>query len=158
MPAMTAITSSSRAFAAIFWGGLTCGILDLASALVAYGARGAKLIRIPQSIASGLLGPDAYKGGAGTAILGVALHFFIAFGAATVYYIASRSMGLLRERPVICGFLYGEMVYLFMNFVVLPLAGLHRPPLSIASLVTGPVGHLFFVGLPIALAVHHYSK
>ena len=39
-------------------------------------ARGATAIRILQSIAGGRLGPDAFKGGAATAALGLTLHFF----------------------------------------------------------------------------------
>jgi hypothetical protein len=148
----------ARALPAIFWGGLLCGVLDISSALVAHGFRGVKPIRILQSVASGLLGADSYKGGWRTALLGTALHFLIAFTAATVFYLASRKIAWLTEHAVLSGFAYAEVVYLFMNFVVIPLSLAHRAPLSIASLVTGPVGHLFFVGLPISLAVRRYSR
>jgi hypothetical protein len=151
-------TKSARAFPAIFWGGLLCGVLDISSAFVAYGFRGVKPIRILQSVASGLLGPNAFKGGVETAALGAGLHFLVAFTAATVFYLASRKISWLTQRAVLSGFLYGEVVYMFMNFVVIPLSLTHRPPMSIAYLVTGPVGHLFFVALPISLAVRRYSS
>ncbi|MCU1262873.1 MAG: hypothetical protein JWO80_5758, partial [Bryobacterales bacterium] len=57
-------------WAPILWGGLIAGILDITDALVFFGLRGAKPIRILQSIAAGLLGPKAFKGGVGTAALG----------------------------------------------------------------------------------------
>jgi hypothetical protein len=152
-----ATTRSARALPAIFWGGLLCGVLDISSAFVAYGFRGVKPIRILQSVASGLLGPAAFKGGWKSAVLGTALHFLVAFTAATVFYLASRKIAWLTEHPVLSGIAYAEVVYLFMNFVVIPLSLAHRAPFSIASLVTGPVGHLFFVGLPISLAVRRYS-
>ena len=150
---------SGSAVKAIFWGGLVCGILDMTSALVAYGWK-VPLIRIPQSIAAGLLGPAAFQGGIRTAILGTALHFVIAFGAATTYYLASRKLVFLRESPIIAGLLYGEAVFLFMHFVVIPLSHARQSPMSTSwpFLLAGPLGHPFLVGLPIALAVRRFGR
>lgn len=152
-------TLKTSALRAIFWGGLGCGVLDLSSALVAYGWR-VKLIRIPQSIASGLLGPAAFQGGIPTAALGIALHFLIAFSAAAVYYLASRRLAFMRLRPLLAGILYGEAVFLFMHFVVIPLSHARQSPLSMSLpfLIAGPLGHPFFVGLPIAFAVRRYAS
>ena len=149
----------AKAFLAIFWGGLACGVFDISQAMIAWYLQvGAKPIRIWQSVASGLLGPDAFKGGLKTAIIGGALHFLIAFTAAAVYWVASRKLTFMTQHAVIAGMLYGECVWLFMNFVVLPLSSAHRSPFNAAAIITGPIGHLFLVGLPIALAVRHYSK
>jgi uncharacterized membrane protein YagU involved in acid resistance len=154
-----AATHSSNAFLAIFWGGLACGVLDITQAMVAWHFEaGAKPIRILQSIAAGLLGRDAFSGGMKTAALGAVLHFLIAFTAAGVYYAASRWFAFLTQHAVIAGMLYGEMVWLFMNFVVIPLSATPRPPWNAASIITGPIGHLFLVGLPIALAVRRFSS
>jgi hypothetical protein len=57
----------SKALPAILAGGLIAGALDLTYALAFYGSRGTKPIRIPQSIASGLLGTEAYQEGFATA-------------------------------------------------------------------------------------------
>jgi len=48
---------------------------------------------IPLTIAAGLLGPKALHGGIATYVLGVLLHFFIAFSFAAFYYAASRRLG-----------------------------------------------------------------
>jgi hypothetical protein len=156
------MTNASRG---IFWGGFWCGVLDFASAWSAWGiSRGVGPIRIGQSIAGGLLGSAAFQGGWLTAVLGVVLHFVIAFGAATTYWLASRKVRMLIEHPVPCGLVYGELVFLFMNMVVLPLSALHTDPLRWTTfspwptLVTGPIGHPFLVGLPIALAVSRWSE
>lgn len=149
----------SKGFWAVFWGGLICGILDISSAFLAYVPHGIRPIRIPQSIASGLLGLAAFNGGLATAALGIAIHFLIAFVAAGVFYATSRRLSFLINRPIISGLVYGEVVYAFMNLVVLPLSAIHRWPPSFAfpALITGLVGHPFAVGLPIALAVHRFS-
>jgi len=79
----------ARPVRAIVFGGLVAGVLDITAAFVIYGLRGALPVRIPQSIANGLLGAAAYKGGFATAALGAALHFFIALVATAVYYVAT---------------------------------------------------------------------
>lgn len=154
------VTPGNNTFKAIFWGGLACGILDISSALVSYGLIGVKPIRILQSVASGWMGPAAFQGGVPTAALGIGFHFLIAFTAATVYYLASRKLTFMRERPVLAGILYGEAVFFFMHFVVIPLSHARQSPMSLALpfLVAGPLGHPFFVGLPIALAVRRYAR
>jgi uncharacterized membrane protein YagU involved in acid resistance len=69
----------------------------------------------------------------------------------------------LTEHPIISGLIYGELVFFFMNMVVLPLSALHTPPLRwtsfspIPALISGIVGHPFLVGLPIALAARKYA-
>ncbi|MBC8164439.1 MAG: hypothetical protein H7Y20_01060 [Bryobacteraceae bacterium] len=142
---------------AILVGGLTAGILDIADAFVFFGLRGAKPLRILQSIASGLLGPKAYSGGWSTAILGGALHFSIAITAAAVYYFASRKLTFLKRSPVLSGLLYGVAVYLFMNAVVLPLSNFRTTTPSGSVLVNGLLAHMFLVGLPISLAVRRWG-
>jgi hypothetical protein len=43
-----------------------------------------------------------------------------------------------------------------MAYVVIPLSATRRAPFVWASLISGPVGHLVFVGLPISLAVRRF--
>jgi uncharacterized membrane protein YagU involved in acid resistance len=115
--------------------------------------------RIFQSVASGLLGPKSFQGGAKTAALGLFLHFLIAFIWTVIYFVASRRIAFLTERPVIAGLLYGELVWVMMNCVVVPLSAIHRwpPRTDPASIITGPVLHTVLVGLPIALAVSRWA-
>jgi uncharacterized membrane protein YagU involved in acid resistance len=116
-------------------------------------------VRVFQSVASGLLGPKAFQGGAKTAALGLFLHFLIAFIWAVIYYVASRQLTFLTQRPVMAGLLYGEFVWLVMTCVVLPLSAIHRwpPRFDPASVITGPIGHTILVGLPIALATSRWA-
>ncbi|PYY15824.1 MAG: hypothetical protein DMG60_16600 [Acidobacteria bacterium] len=92
-----------------------------------------------------------------TAALGLFLHFVIAFGAATVYFVASRFMSFLTKHAVTAGFLYGIAVYFFMQRVVIPLSAARRSAFSLKMMVIGIVIHMFCVGLPIALSVRKYS-
>lgn len=146
----------SRPFPAIFVGGVIVGVVDLLYAIVVYSPR--KPILVPQTIASGILGARSYGGGLRTAVLGVVLHFVIALGAATVYYLASRKLTFLVSRAVLSGIIYGALVYLFMHVIVLPLSALPKGDTPLVYAVTEFVEHLFCVGLPIAFFVRYYSR
>ena len=132
-------------------GGLIVGVLDLVYAIVVYSPH--QPILVPQTIASGILGIKSYGGGVGTAVLGVILHFVIALGAATVYYLASRRLTFLVSRAVLCGLIYGALVYLFMHLVVVPLSATPKGPTHFIYQAFEFVEHWFCVGLPIALSV-----
>ena len=152
------LTVSQRPIAAIFWGGLFAGILDITQAFIGFGLLGARPYRILQHIAGGILGAHSYQMGWTSATIGFVCHFTIAFTAATVYYLASRRLHLLIKHTVLCGLLYGEAVFLFMYFVVLPLSALGPAKFNIATYITGPIGHPFLVGLPIALSTRRFAS
>jgi uncharacterized membrane protein YagU involved in acid resistance len=147
---------------AIGWGGLIGGILDIFDALVFYGLRGVSPERLLQGIARGLLGVRAMQGGWMTALLGLGLHFLIAFTAATVYYAVSRKIRMLRHRPIVSGLLYGVAVFVFMNMIVVPLSAIHRSPMAMLAFnavsVNAVLALMLFIGLPIALFVSRYAR
>ena len=144
------------ALPAILVGGLIVGALDLIYAIAVYSPH--KPIRVPQAVASGLLGAKSFTGGAESAVLGVALHFLIAFGAAAVYYYASRKIPFLINSAVLSGLIYGALVYGFMHLVVLPLSAAPHGHSRLIYQVCEFIEHWFCVGLPIALSVRHYSR
>jgi hypothetical protein len=129
----------------ILWGGLAAGVGDSILALVLYRV---PLTLIYQSVASGLMGRAAYRGGLTSAALGLVLHFFIATSAAAVYIGMAVAQPVLHQRPVPCGLTFGVAVYFFMKYVVLPLSAVTRlTPFDPAAMI----GHAVLVGVPIAL-------
>ena len=146
-------------FPPIFWGGLIGGTLDITAAIILLGLRGSGPIQVLQSVASGLLGMDAYQGGIPTALLGLFCHFLIATTAAAVYHFASLKLKLLTQHPALCGLLYGIAVYLFMNFVVLPLSAFpHKINYTPVVIARGMSVIMLCVGLPISLVNKYFSK
>jgi uncharacterized membrane protein YagU involved in acid resistance len=115
-------------------------------------------VRVFHSVASGLLGPAAFNGGAKTAVLGLALHFLIATIWAVVFYAASRRFNFLLNQPIPAGLIYGVVVYLFMNFVVLPLSAVTRRPTLLSARIYAALIIMFCVGLPIALIVRRFEQ
>lgn len=148
-----------RAFGAIVYGGLAVGVLDLMDAMIFFGIRnGVKPILILQSIATGLLGRTSYSGGLKTALLGLFLHFLIAFIMAAVFYGASMVLPTLIRHAVIAGLLYGVAAYFVMNWVVLPLSKAATGPIPWPIFLNGVIGHALLVGLPIALLARRSAK
>jgi hypothetical protein len=149
---------NTNAMLAVLWAGFACGVLDLTAALVVYRFFGAKPMRLLQGIASGLLGPRAFDGGLATVLLGLLCHFVIAFGAAAVFFFASRSVGFLIQHEVVSGALYGVAVYFFMNRIIVPLSAAAKRPFSLRLMIVGVIIHIVCVGLPISLTVRRFSK
>lgn len=142
-----------NAFLAIAVGGGIAGTLDLLQACILFGWD------IPLVIAGGLLGPEAFHGGAGTYVLGVFLHFFIACSAAAVYYAASLKLSFMKKHPLVCGLFFGVAVEEVMRLVVLPLSALQaRGPYKLKDLLLGLAVHMVIVGLPISFSVRRFAK
>jgi uncharacterized membrane protein len=146
-----------RPVAAILSGGLLAGVGDITQAFVFFGILGATPYRILQGISAGIYGSRVQQMGWESATLGLFLHFLIATTAAAVYWLASRKLRALIERPLWCGLVFGECVFLFMYFVVLPLSARGPAHFGWATYVTGPIGHPLLVGLPIAFSARRYS-
>lgn len=136
---------------ALLYGALVVGTLDITEVIVFVGVQGIPPMVVLQSVASGLLGPTAYRGGVPAALLGLALHFAIALAVVAVYQLASRAFHGLARAPVAWGALYGIAVYTVMNFAVVPLspAALGQP--TLASTLNGLAIHVLGVGIPSAL-------
>ena len=132
-------------------GGGVGGLLDIIYAIVLWGViLGGSPTGILQSIASGLLGKAAYEGGTGTALLGLALHFLIAFLMALAYVLASRKLTVLTARPILMGVIYGFVLFLVMNFVVVPLSAIGPRPMTLIGGLRALFPHVAFVGPAIA--------
>lgn len=135
-------------------GAVVAGTFDITYAIVFSSFRsGVTPSRILQSVATGLLGRAAYNGGSRTAALGLALHFLNAFIITTIFFLATRIRPALVSTPIRTGVAYGLVVYLVMNYVVIPLSaiGAIQYPAMI-TWTTGILVHMFLIGVPIALA------
>lgn len=129
--AIPAIDKRSGLLRAVFLGGIVAGVLDLLAAItntrlqIGYGPS-----MVLKAIASGLLGTHALFRGAGTAFLGLVLHFFVA--------------------------IYGGVIYVVMNWVVLPFSAFPRAlwqrDISFRHIAIALGCHVLLIGIPIALS------
>lgn len=146
---------SSPARSAILWGGLLGGAGDFFFAFFFYGWK----IRVFQSVAAGLIGRDAaFGGGVPTFLLGIVLHFIVAFIWAALFWALSRKLPALVDHAIPAGLIYGLVIFYGMNSVVLPLSALHLKAWPPAWAPWPIAGHMFLVGLPIALVAQKFSR
>ncbi len=144
------------ALRAISIAGFVVGALDITSALLMARLRGSTATRLLQFVASGLLGQRAFDGGATTAALGLALHFLIAFGVVTIFYLAAGQLSIVRARPIASGLAYGLIVFAVMNLVVLPLSAAKPRHALVPDLIQIAI-HMFVIGLPTSLLIRRFS-
>ena len=138
---------------AILLGGALGGLGDILFAIGMALARGDTAPHLLQVVASGALGDAAFRGGAGTAALGLALHFLMSFGWAGLFVVAARAMPVLLRRPVWTALGYGLLVLATMRLVVLPLSAFPFPSGMKPGWGTtlDALSHVFLFALPIVL-------
>jgi hypothetical protein len=137
-------------------GTLVIGTLDISDALIFYSLRGVRPILIPQSIASGILGRSSFSMGLRSALLGMAIHYFITLVVVSLFLLASRRLPLFRH-PFLYGTLYGIVVYFFMNNIVIPLSRQHAPQhFFLAPFLNGLAASIFLIGIPTAVIARRF--
>jgi hypothetical protein len=147
-------TTTHATLRAIVIGGSVAAALDIFFAISFSAYHGLSVTRVLQSVASGVLGKASYSGGAATAALGLVLHFAMAYGFASAFLVASQWIQILVRRPVLSGALFGVLVFLVMRLMVLPLSAFPHPvTFKPVATVLDLLSHMFFFGVPIALAV-----
>jgi len=152
----TTLTPAAGMLRAILVGGFIAGLLDIIYAIAVWGARGASPARVLQGVASGLIGREAaVAGGMSTAILGLVAHFVIMFGAAAVFCFASLRFPFLVRRWLFSAVVFGCLMYLAMNYVIVPLSAASGKPPSGINILIALLPHLVVVGPPIAWAARH---
>jgi uncharacterized membrane protein YagU involved in acid resistance len=137
---------------------LIAGTLDISDALIFYGLRGVPALGLLRFIAGCLVGVSALHGGLAMAALGLAIHYTITLFWSALFLLAATRVSFLTRRAILSGLIYGGLIYVLMNFVVLPLTRL--PPrthhLAPAVLVNGVLALMLFMGLPIALIARRF--
>ncbi len=121
------------------------------------------MTRLFQGVASTLLGKEAFDGGTPTALVGLLMHFGVAFGWSAVFLLlvlrsdwvrrvlASR-YGIVKVASV-----YGPFIWLVMSLTVIPLL-LHRPPTINIRWWVQLIGHFPFVGIPIVASIGYGAQ
>jgi hypothetical protein len=153
MQGSAARAAENIAKAALIGGGIA-GAIDISYAIIANLAK-ASPGRVLQSVASGLLGRDAFQGGAATAALGLTLHFAMTILMAAIFIVGARSFAPVRNNLIGAGLIYGAAIYFVMRWVVVPLSRFPGDLRAIHPLEL--ILHIVGVGLVIALAARHFG-
>jgi hypothetical protein len=153
----------AKSLGTILWIGLVAGTLDITENIVFNAFRGMTPWRIFQFIASGLIDGRSFQLGWVSVGLGVVIHYAIALTWTAIFYIAATTrfnFTVLSRRPILSGLIYGIIVYVVMNFIVLPLSAIPLRPAAatLISRVNAVLALMFCIGLPVALLVKSARK
>lgn len=143
-----------RAAIATLVGGLLAGTLDIGAAASINMIDPRVILRF---IAGGLQGKAALQGGAASAWLGLFLQWGMGLLIAAIFVSVALRLRWLTEHWVVAGLAYGAVVFVVMNYVVMPLSAWHRinhftPSGFVANLVA-----MLVFGLIIALAARRFQ-
>ncbi|WP_140806520.1 hypothetical protein [Rhodanobacter glycinis] len=149
MSPMSWFQSAIRPSLVLLGTAVVLGTLDLVFACTYWNVRPSRIL---QGIAAGWLGGQAFRGGSATAWLGALLHYAMMWAMVGTFYAARRWVPVLTRKPRLSGPLYGLLLYLVMNLIVLPLSAAARPPFVAGWVLSSVAVHVLLVGLPIAWA------
>jgi hypothetical protein len=135
--------------AAILAGGFMAATFDFFAAMLIYGGTASG---VAKAIARGWFGAAVKSMPPIVDVIGIASHYAILLIATAIFVLTSLRFPVLRRRAWISGPLFGVCIYGVMHFAILPLSALHaiNNPKG-AQFVEEFLGHMFVIGLPIAL-------
>jgi hypothetical protein len=150
--------SNSSAVATITTATIISGLLDATAGVVIYWIyKGLNPLQVLQYIASGIFGPSVIGGSFLYVLIGLVLHFVIAFAFTCAYYLAFPYIRSFAKNTIVDGLLYGAFIWVFMNYLVLPISNIPHSPKDLVS-VMELIWHSALVGLPIAVIVEKHFK
>lgn len=131
---------------------LVAGSLDISDALLFYRLRGTPFHLLLQVIASGLLGPLALQLGLYGAWIGLAIHYTITASWTALFLAVARRFPALLRHALPVGAAYGIVIYLVMNYLVLPLTHeVVHPAFRLPVFANAVLALILCMGIPIAL-------
>jgi len=136
---------------AILLSGFTAGTMDIGAACLIYNVGP---IIVLQAIAAGQLGDRSYSEGATSAVLGLTLQWAMSCLIASIYVVAARRLPVLNRRWLASGLVYGVIVFVVMNYVVVPLSAVGKHPTFTTRTLIGNLLAMFLFGLVISFIEH----
>ena len=112
-------STATLAARAIVIGGLLAGTIDIGAAAL---LSRVSPVLICHYIATGAMGKAALSAGAPAAFLGLVLQWLMSIVIAAIYWFVTARMPRLRERWWLGGLAAGPIIYLVMNFLVMPFS------------------------------------
>ena len=138
---------TSRTLTVILKGGLVAASVDLVAACL-INQRSVPFIL--HTIAGGLIAERSFAGGAPTAFLGLLLQAAMGIIIAAIYVLAAERWPTLRQRWIAWGVAYGVVIFIVMNYVVVPLSAWRVIPKFSPLSFAGNLAAMFLFGLIVA--------
>jgi hypothetical protein len=143
---------SSQYIKKIWIAGLIVGSLDILAAFVdAWISFKLTPGRILTLIAGGAIGYGNAKGGFPLILLGLLIHFFIAYCYTFFFYFICSYLRSLFKNSLVIGILYGLFIWATMRFVILPVFSQVRfEPFDILKAIKPMLILIGAIGIPLS--------
>lgn len=137
---------------------LIAGTLDILSAYTnGFIQTGHLSRRMFQYIAGGALGlKNTLTGGAPVILLGIFIHYFIAFCFTLFFFYLYRKNRIFGLNKFVAALLYGIFIWAVMSLVVLPLSALPSRKITIGNALLDSLILAVMIGLPVSLSARAY--
>jgi hypothetical protein len=148
-----------RFFRPVVRAGVLTGVVDgLFSSVLAAFFYGSTVTRLFQGVAATLLGNDAFRGGTSTALIGVLMHFGVAFGWSTVFLVLAVRSRAVRNAALPASRRRQGGLAVWTPRLDRDVPWRHSPSPARPAAITirwwiQLVGHIPFVGLPIVASI-----
>ncbi len=130
---------------------LLVGVLDIIAAMLSfYLSTGKSPLIVLKFIATAVQGAEAYAGGTTSILLGLALHFSVAFLFTLFFFLIYKPLKLDRYNSYLTGILYGIFIWLVMNKLVLPMTSVKQQAFQWLEAGKAMLILVAMIGLPLA--------
>ena len=136
-------------------GGLAAAVLDIGVAALINRVGTDVVLR---AIARGVLGRAAMSGGASAAALGFGLQLAMGALIGAIYGLAAARVRPLIDRWLLCGVVYGVVIFLVMEFVVVPLSAVGKVTHFTLTTLTLNMSAMLLFGTAVAFAAWRGSR
>ena len=131
--------------------GLIAGTLDItAASLNFYFKTGLNISIVFKYIASAIFGKEAMTGGEGMVLVGLLLHYLVAFIFTFFFALIYKKMWYWFQHTLLIAIIYGVFVWLTMNFIIVPRTLAAQMPFSWSAGMVNCLILIVCIGYPLA--------
>lgn len=145
---------------AILLAGLIAGTLDITAATIQFFiVTGKGPVLILRYIAGALFGSEVAASNPSMPIIGLLMHYCIAMSFTAFYFWIYPRIAPRAQNWLIAGIIYGLLVWVVMNVVMVPLTRIGHRPFHLNNVLIGAGILMLCIGIPIAyFAQRYYSR
>ncbi len=109
-------------------------------------------------IASAVMGKEAFSGGAAISLLGLALHFLVAFIWTLFFFWIYPKLKFLSFDRILTGILYGIFIWFIMSHAVVPMSKASVGAFDLKQAAIAVLILIGAIGLPLSFIAYKYYK
>jgi hypothetical protein len=143
---------------AVLIASLIVGTLDISAALLQYFiTTGKNPLTVLKFIASGVFGKEAFSGNR-MAAYGLLFHYLIAFLFTILFFTLYPRLKHFLQNNLLIGILYGLVIWIVMDLVVLPFTNAPALPFTITGAIIAASILIVAIGIPLSFIAQRFYR